>query len=109
MVTAIGAGLGASPLTLNPLPLLRKGAPIAGLAWAGGPNGLPSFAQLLQTTMTAPSISTLLGEARRGEPHTSHAAFILGLCSRAGLKSFADDLVQQTIWNSVPEPPILVR
>src|SRR5271157_4860367 len=37
-------------------------------------TGLPSLEQPLQTTMMAPSISTLLGAVRIGPPHTSQAA-----------------------------------
>src|SRR5271169_6029817 len=60
---------------------------LAGTADATGPTCLPSLAQLLQTTIMAPSISTLFGEARRGEPHTSHAAFMLVDALKLALKA----------------------
>src|SRR5712692_3691842 len=67
-------------------------------AGAAGPTCLPSLAQLLQTTMIAPSISTLLGEARRGEPQTSQAAFMMVRAFSVALKtSLALDVLQLSL------------
>jgi hypothetical protein len=60
---------------------------ITDTAGAAGPTCLPSLAQLLQTTIIAPSISTLLGEARRGAPQTSQAAFMTVLAFSVALKT----------------------